>query len=504
MNLGEYYSLQDRYKNANDLYAEIKNSATAAFSTGPTLEDCQRLRAFLKAAFYPDNPDNSIIYQRVKNIVQQYYEKIWNIKLNDFNMAGGDDGNISYSGLDEVPGIIRDLYDRDFTHTQRIKMTTIEKRLESVKQYLNNLSTASQLAALEGPVGQLKNSLESLATEMTDSKGWLILKDDPGLLKRVQEMDGLYQALSSVGTGVFSPEQLGEVLEVVLQALGGESNNIADSLGEQITDEFIASLKNGRAGQENVALSSERFLNYKIGFEETYGKINGTGNLGWRRGIFKTGSKDSNMVHLDLKSGAKDGGHFSFDYNRSFNPNGGRQGKMDVNFVLGDGQGPGQTFRISAKNWNKTGDFGETPLAYALLRSSGLQNTSNYAYIMQDEKIDITDAHNFAKLAILLDILMGYSQTQNYADTVVINLRSISDVIVFSLKEILKNVINNIENFSPKGYQSATVHAHLVKIRKILKSDIINRSEAYEAIAMRYLQSIKTTITYQNIVGFAS
>ena len=56
------------------------------------------------------------------------------------------------------------------------------------------------------------------------------------------------------------------------------------------------------------------------------------------------------MVHLDLKSGAKDGGHFSFDYNRSFNPNGGRQGKMDVNFVLGDGQGPGQTFCVSAKN----------------------------------------------------------------------------------------------------------------------------------------------------------
>lgn len=85
---------------------------------------------------------------------------------------GGDVGtDISYSGLEEVPKIIRDLYDRDFLHTQRIHMSTIENRLNSVKAYLENLSSAEQLTALEGPVGQLKNELESLALEITDNNG---------------------------------------------------------------------------------------------------------------------------------------------------------------------------------------------------------------------------------------------------------------------------------------------------------------------------------------------
>ena len=501
MNLGEYYKLNDRIGNAQGIYNELKNSAKAFSNTGPSKEDCEKLRLFLKDVFYPSDPDNSAVYQKVKKIVEQYYEKFWNIKLNNFNMGGDVGTDISYSGLEEVPKIIRDLYDRDFLHTQRIHMSTIENRLNSVKAYLENLSSAEQLTALEGPVGQLKNELESLALEITDNNGWLNLTNDKSLLKRVQEMDGLYQALSSAQSGIFSPEMLGEVLEVVLQAASGEGKNISESLTEAMMDDFLDYLKKGRAGQQMATLSNELHLTQKIKFEDTYGKIVGTGNLGDRRGIYKNGKNKS--VFLELKSSRKKGEYFHFEYNSSFNPNGGRQGKMDVNFVLPDGDSK-TTFRISAKNWNKLGDFGETPLSYALLRSSGLQNTSNYVYIMQDEKIDIIDAHNFAKLAILLDILIGYSQTQNYADTVVINWRSIRDVIVFSLKEILNNVIQNINNFSPKGYNSDTIHFSIVKIRKILSSDIINRSDMFEAITMRYLQSIITSITYQNIVGFAS
>jgi hypothetical protein len=45
---------------------------------------------------------------------------------------------------------------------------------------------------------------------------------------------------------------------------------------------------------------------------------------------------------------------------------------------------------------------------------------------MQDKyNTDIVNAaHRLAKYSILIDILMGYSQTENYADTIVINVRS--------------------------------------------------------------------------------
>jgi hypothetical protein len=50
----------------------------------------------------------------------------------------------------------------------------------------------------------------------------------------------------------------------------------------------------------------------------------------------------------------------------------------------------------------------------------------------------LQDAHNLAKLSIVADILMGYSQSNAYADTLVINLRSgsASQIIVKSLKEV--------------------------------------------------------------------
>ena len=160
-------------------------------------------------------------------------------------------------------------------------------------------------------------------------------------------MDGLYQALSSAQSGIFSPEMLGEVLEVVLQAVSGEGKNISESLTEAMIDDFLDYLKKGRAGQQMATLSNELHLTQKIKFEDTYGKIVGTGNLGDRRGIYKNGKNKS--VFLELKSSRKKGEYFHFEYNSSFNPNGGRQGKMDVNFVLPDDDSK-TTFRISAKN----------------------------------------------------------------------------------------------------------------------------------------------------------
>jgi hypothetical protein len=61
---------------------------------------------------------------------------------------------------------------------------------------------------------------------------------------------------------------------------------------------------------------------------------------------------------------------------------------------------------------------------------------------MQDKyNTDIVNAaHRLAKYSILIDILMGYSQTENYADTIVINVRSEQRVIVGSIVDIIDQI----------------------------------------------------------------
>ena len=99
---------------------------------------------------------------------------------------------------------------------------------------------------------------------------------------------------------------------------------------------------------------------------------------------------------------------------------------MDIDFSLPEPKEGNRNFRISAKNWAnlKNRDFGSSNLAYTLLRTIGEEGTDLYGYIMSDDKRSdrsITQAHKVAKLSTILDILMGYSQSENFADTIVIN-----------------------------------------------------------------------------------
>jgi hypothetical protein len=52
-------------------------------------------------------------------------------------------------------------------------------------------------------------------------------------------------------------------------------------------------------------------------------------------------------------------------------------------------------------------------------------------------------AHDMAKFAIVLDTLMGYSQKNNWADTLVINLRAKKHVVVEHIPTLIKDVYNH-------------------------------------------------------------
>jgi hypothetical protein len=114
---------------------------------------------------------------------------------------------------------------------------------------------------------------------------------------------------------------------------------------------------------------------------------------------------------------------------------------MDVEFTFNDtSTGKQIPFRISAKNWlTLDRDFGETNVIYALLRSAKNNGAVNYMFAMQDEHNDnnVQFAHMLAKYSLVTDILMGLSQSEKFADTIVINIRSERRVIVGSIVDIL-------------------------------------------------------------------
>jgi hypothetical protein len=111
-------------------------------------------------------------------------------------------------------------------------------------------------------------------------------------------------------------------------------------------------------------------------------------------------------------------------------------------------------FRVSAKNWGTLKDLGSTSLAYALIRSLNVEKTLEYAYALTDrgKSAPLKTAHELAKLAIVADIMMGYSQTTQYADTLVINHRAAKRVIVEPMKDIFYNLENKLSNLKIKGY----------------------------------------------------
>ena len=139
---------------------------------------------------------------------------------------------------------------------------------------------------------------------------------------------------------------------------------------------------------------------------------------------------------------------------KDFNPDKDRQGKMDVEFMFNTEAKQTIPFRISAKNWQTLDrDFGETNVIYALLRSAGNESAVEYAFAMQDkDATNLSAAHRLAKYSLLVDILMGYSQQNNYADTIVINVRNEQRVIVASIIDIVDQINADLNSFNLAGY----------------------------------------------------
>ena len=130
-------------------------------------------------------------------------------------------------------------------------------------------------------------------------------------------------------------------------------------------------------------------------------------------------------------------------YKITYTPQRSAQSKMDVEINFEDGTSRG----LSLKNWanlagsNEFAGIGETSLLSALIRSGGENDTNNYAFALLSNKENIlAQAHKFAEISIVADIVMGLAQENNWASDLVINDRSAKHIYVFNIPALINNM----------------------------------------------------------------
>lgn len=487
MTLGDYYRNRGNLLEPQQILTKVKNDVLNQLDKKTSIEDCKELQDFLNAAFYPEKYNKAKNFQeynkKITQTIEMAYQKKYDVFLNNFTLGSSD---VTYGKLKEL---IRNKHEA-FEHKTRIYVQTIKTRLEQTYKAIENLNinnSTEEFMKIKGDLQKLQKLLEEALTfkaDGYDKRGEYISFDkNKNIIDLIRQIDEIFRNLSG---GVFSPQDYGQILEWTLQALSGESEKIIDQVGDDLTDELLEKLTN-TAGSEKTS-----------GNSNIYVKITAK-NLG--NNFIETKSTDTDSIEYTIKD--SEGGEFSFKATKGFTPNRERQGKMDVNFLYKNNVGETIPFRISAKNWkNLNRDFGETNIAYALLRTIGNANTESYVFTLQDQSPsnfeNVQIAHLIAMYSIILDILMGYSQENNYADTLVINIRDEQRVIVASIFEILNNINEDLDNLHIPDYNYQQIQNNLRTIMRSLQGSK-KKSETYYAMSLKYLQSTKVRLRYASI-----
>lgn len=466
-----------------------------------TQDQCNRLERYLNQLFYPEKygADTAKIKQQAQalsKVIRQAYETEYNAALNNFGMGSNE---ITKTPL-EVISLARSAHDT-FVNKEYIYKSTIQARLKNVEEMLESVGGLNELEkidlVLKNKVAELYGLLSQLAQIQSGGKIIKFDEVDDNVIQQILRANELYKELSA-STGVFSPQDYGQILEWALEAASADVERDGENILDQLVEEEILNTKslNKVVNPSGATKIQGGGINLSVDMKDIQKKYVNKGN-----GISSFEKNENNQKTTYYKIEDKKGS-FEFKFTSGFKVDQkGKYQKMDVNFILNDGKGDAVPFRITAKNWASDGDFGETSLIAAMLRHFGSDDFAlQYAFIMQDEGAStniLEDAHQKAKLAAFLDILMGYSQQEGYADTIVINRRSAQEVKVYSIHQIVKNIQKKL-NIPLSGYNDGEIHTNLIILSNSL-SNLSGKSEAYKSLSFKYLQSIKLTIYHNQL-----
>lgn len=174
-----------------------------------------------------------------------------------------------------------------------------------------------------------------------------------------------------------------------------------------------------------------------------------------------------------------------------YNTGGSKQGKMDVKITVKkeeDSQWKVKSqWRVSAKSWGDgKGDFGATDIYSGITRAAGLSITEKYADILRTGyKEAAKEAHQFARWALVSDIVAGLNQKEGYANVIVIDTGS--NIKVRDVYLVCKQKVNHISN-----YKNETINDWAYNARELSNGELTK----YYYHLFSSLKAQKVTVTY--------
>lgn len=484
MTLGEYYSNKQWKQNESQFLQakkkqrqEIKNRLK---ENKKTQAQIKKLKSYLQASMYPTkNKKGNSNFD--SDLVVKAYEKISGKVLQDFDY--GSQLKVASTSNNSLQ-IIREKYDH-LQHKQSIELNTILTRLNKVQQKLEELTNLKNLEQADTNINEIENNLKQLEgilkqllnneSHGVNSYGNAIfdLTKDENIKNLVNQMNEIYKAVS---IAPITPTDYGDLLELTLGLL---SDEMANHLVNKSVDEIVKNFADKTLKNSGPILGAQH--------------ISGDAMFKMEEFFVKEIKTEGVQVNGDLKQNINLG-----DFSISSNAGSSRQGKIDVQLTLKDISN--SPFRISAKNWGSMGDFGENNLWYTLNRTIDSKTANHLIYSLggkHTKENTLKSAHDLIRYCILLDGVMGYSQKNNWVDTLVINDRSKKDVIVEYLPDILDKAYNGIYDKITPQYDSGIVRTNSRKAMQDLPR--VSRSATFKMRVISEYINTKVMAKYHRI-----
>ena len=440
----------------------------------------QRLSDFLNTIIYNHTQANSkeeVVHNQVMNLARDYINEQLGTAYKKFEL-----GSFKELSMDERKNLLKEAahyYDQK-SHKLRVEKQGLIDRLNHVNDLIKKVESGAYNGQIsEQDLNTVTHNLTELQKIYTTTieeyigKDWAkrmpnhksktyfeFDKEKAGFKELMDTADNLLSEIIYIGDASImdaggdkknNANLKGSVFELILQALSDIDLTSAteDYLAEQINNNF----KKPSAGQNTI----QAFITDDGSFNPI------------QKTAMKKNKETGEMEAVTKEVIQVAGNTWKADLIKNpYTKGAGKYGKVDVEFTL-PGPEPSH-FKMSAKNWKQYDEahyFGAN-LYNSLIYTSGLHRTISWVtqigWGSENSTHDTYDkyypADHFAKIAIILNAIMGYGQAHSWTDTLIINNQAKGRVDVYSISDILddledKTALNELV-FNADGAGGAT------------------------------------------------
>ena len=500
-------------------YTQLKSTFASRLSqTDKTEQDFKELENFLNDIFFPkDNGDKkqSDFYQVLVKSYNAVYEK----KVSEGLQI---DKAYTYADVKRIKTKLSQQSNVDQAACNKA-LATMERQKRDIDNIINELKGTKNGRELEKSYEKMLKKIPDLNNAIGEffdyyklndpehSAAWdtekhkMIISAERGttkdLIPQLREFENFYQNVRS--TFCATPQMLGNVFEYALALASADWEQMKEKTTKKALKEISSAIKDTKVTGDKTFSRNQNGLDMKIEIGElmgdNLGQLNATSYL-------KDNDTSSEVLCID---------NLELVYYNTLDPGKDSFGKVDVMFSVPSVAG-GKLFRISAKNWSSIANsierIGETSILAGIVRTMGTQGAYNYMFTMQHpwgsagDSI-ISQSHEMAKLSIMFDVVMGYSQKSGFADTLVILDRQQKRIVVRDIFDLIRRTMEQgtLSSQSPlyiNEYDPTYIEEHARMLRQNVMQSIHSgngKSNAYKGLMAMYLNSIKVSVRMKNL-----